>query len=151
MRKRIKRVLVGLAIAGALLLSGMLFATDPPSSQPQQRSELFQSKEDADRKSIGCVSCHGQTEAPSMHPSGAVHLACADCHGGKAEIQRPAAADAKSAVYKHAARQAHPRPKLSEMGKSSANPVRAFADWLKEDKDYIKFVNPGDLRVAAET
>ena len=143
-----------LAVAGLLLLAGLLFATDPPPSpQPAsaQRSALFQSKEDADRKSVGCVSCHGQTEAPSMHPGAAVHLACVDCHGGKSEIQRPAGSDSKSQAYKQAAKQAHPRPKLSDMWKSSANPVRANADWLKEDKDYIKFVNPGDLRVAAET
>ena len=161
--KPIKTGLVSLAVGGVLLLSGMLFATDPPqaqttagpqaetAAQPQQRSQLFQSKEAADGKSTGCVSCHGQTEAPSMHPSGAVHLACVDCHGGKSEIQRPAGAEAKSEAYKQAAKQAHPQPKLSALWKSSANPVRAFADWLKEDKDFIKFVNPGDLRVAAET
>jgi len=34
---------------------------------------------------------------------------------------------------------------------SSANPVRPFADWLKESREYIQFVNPGDLRVAAQT
>src|ERR1035438_616661 len=37
------------------------------------------------------------------------------------------------------------------MWKSSANPVRPFANWLKESKEYIQFVNPGDLRVAEET
>ena len=29
--------------------------------------------------------------------------------------------------------------------------MRAYTKWLKEDPDYIKFVNPGDLRVAEET
>src|SRR5215472_6364102 len=36
--------------------------------------------------------------------------------------------------------------------KNRANlPERVFAQWLKESAEYIKFVNPGDLRVAAET
>ena len=30
-------------------------------------------------------------------------------------------------------------------------PVRAYTKWLKEDAEYIKFVNPGDLRVAEQT
>ena len=40
---------------------------------------------------------------------------------------------------------------IASMWKSSANPVRPYADWLKENKEYIQFVNPGDLRVAEET
>ena len=30
-------------------------------------------------------------------------------------------------------------------------PERVYTLWLKESAEYIKFVNPGDLRVAAET
>ena len=43
------------------------------------------------------------------------------------------------------------KPRNAGMWKSSANPVRPYADWLKESKEYIQFVNPGDLRVAEET
>jgi hypothetical protein len=32
-----------------------------------------------------------------------------------------------------------------------ANPTRAYTQWLNEDWNYIRFVNPGDLRVAAKT
>jgi hypothetical protein len=151
--------------ASLILLVGFLLAAQtqtPPASpnpaavaEPEARrtlrSALFQSQAEADRKSTGCVSCHGLTEAPSMHPTGAVRLGCEDCHGGKAEVPRPAGADQGSAAYNQAAKQAHPQPKLADYWKSSANPVRAYAEWLKEDKEYIKFVNPGDLRVAAET
>ena len=35
--------------------------------------------------------------------------------------------------------------------RNSANPVRPFTEWLKETKEYIQFVNPGDLRVAQQT
>ena len=41
--------------------------------------------------------------------------------------------------------------RFAENAKTSANPVRAYTNWLKEDADYIKFVNPGDLRVAEQT
>ena len=29
--------------------------------------------------------------------------------------------------------------------------MRPYTEWLKETKEYIQFVNPGDLRVAAQT
>ena len=35
--------------------------------------------------------------------------------------------------------------------RSSANPTRAYTQWLNEDWNYIRFVNPGDLRVAEKT
>ncbi len=31
------------------------------------------------------------------------------------------------------------------------NPERAYTKWLKETPEYVRFVNPGDLRVAPET
>src|SRR5579883_3486011 len=96
----------------------------------------------------GCVSCHGQTDAPTMHPSGIVYISCVDCHGGNAEIQRPAA---EGKAYDEAKKKAHPQPKYPKLFPTSANPVRAYSDWLKESPEYIKFVNPGDLRVATET
>ncbi|MGD1095744.1 MAG: hypothetical protein ABSB35_27590 [Bryobacteraceae bacterium] len=139
------KTLASLLIAALIALAGFLLAA--PQETP--RSTLFQSKEDADRKSAGCESCHGTTEAASMHPSTALHLGCVDCHGGNVNIQRPASQD--MATYRQAVKQAHPQPKIASLWKSSANPVRAETKWLKEDKDYIKFVNPGDLRVAGET
>jgi hypothetical protein len=165
-----KTHVIAATVAASILIAGFWVAAQaqaPAPAQPQAqapppaagepenrttlRSALFQSQSEADRKSTGCVSCHGLTEAPSMHPTQAVRLGCADCHGGRPEVQRPAGADPTSAGYKEAEKQAHPRPKLADYWKSSANPVRAYSEWLKEDKEYIKFVNPGDLRVAAET
>ncbi len=112
---------------------------------------MLQSQEDANRKSTGCVACHGQTDSPSMHPTGTVRLGCTDCHGGNAETQPPAGTKPGDAPYEQAKKQAHPRPRIASMWPSSANPVRPFANWLKESKEYIQFVNPGDLRVAEET
>lgn len=86
-----------------------------------------------------------------MHATGAVLIACVDCHGGNASVERPVAPEANRAEYARAKQRAHPRPKLPDLWRSSANPIRAYTDWLKESQEYIQFVNPGDLRVAADT
>ncbi len=86
-----------------------------------------------------------------MHTTGTVHLGCTDCHGGNAQIALPAGVAQSSPQYRDIKRQAHPRPRFAEDGYSPANPVRAYTKWLKEDAEYIRFVNPGDLRVAAQT
>ena len=96
----------------------------------------------AQEQSAGCVSCHGLTDSPSMHTTGTVQISCVNCHGGNGDAMK-AESDAK--------RRAHVQPRNSVLAKSAANPIRIYADWLKEDAAYIKFVNPGDLRVAAET
>jgi len=101
--------------------------------------------------SSGCVSCHGMTDSPTMHPTGTVNVGCVDCHGGNGSVQIPSGAQPGSPSYSQAKLQAHPKPRLPELWRSSANPVRPFAEWLKESKEYIQFVNPGDLRVAAQT
>jgi len=98
-----------------------------------------------------CLACHGQTDSPTMHNTGTVHLSCTDCHGGKSDVQPPAGAQPGSAMYEQAKKQAHPQPRIPEMWRSSANPIRPYTNWLQEGKEYIQFVNPGDLRVADRT
>ena len=112
---------------------------------------VYQSQEESERKSAGCVSCHSPTEAPTMHPNGVVQLGCTDCHGGNAEVRGPAGLHRGQPEYDKAMAASHPKPKVRSLWKSAANPVRATTDWLKEDQDYIQFVNPGDLRVAKQT
>src|SRR5687768_9224982 len=41
-----------------------------------------QSPATEEAKSAGCVTCHTDTDEPSMHPGGNVKIGCADCHGG---------------------------------------------------------------------
>ena len=103
------------------------------------------------QQTSGCLACHGQTDSPSMHTTGTVHLSCTDCHGGKADVQPPAGAQKGSGPYEQAKKQAHPQPRLRDLWKTSANPVRPYTRWLEESKEYIQFVNPGDLRVAEQT
>jgi hypothetical protein len=102
-------------------------------------------------RNTGCVSCHGMTDSATMHTTGTVFVGCTDCHGGSSDIQRPANANPGSAAYEQAKKRAHPRPRLPDLWRSSANPVRPYTGWLKESREYIQFVNPGDLRVAEQT
>jgi hypothetical protein len=93
----------------------------------------------ADEKSTGCISCHVGIEP--MHASRAVKLACTDCHGG----------DGITRVKE----QAHVKPRVAELwqrdGKpSTANPERSYTRLLKESPEFIRFINPGDNRVAQE-
>ncbi|HEV7765281.1 MAG TPA: hypothetical protein VGQ76_09785 [Thermoanaerobaculia bacterium] len=72
-----------------------------------------------------------------MHASAAVKLACTDCHGGNS-----------SAITKE---QAHIAPRNPELWKTSANPPRTYTALLEESPEFVRFINPGDLRVARET
>jgi len=135
------------------------FGTHRVAAAPQEQAQtaraqselLEQSQAEADRKSAGCISCHISTDSPTMHPTDTVRLGCVDCHTGDPAVAAPSGSARGSASYNQAKLQAHPRPRFSEDARSSANPVRAYTRWLKEDSRYIQFVNPGDLRVAEKT
>ncbi|OLD81878.1 MAG: hypothetical protein AUF67_06265 [Acidobacteria bacterium 13_1_20CM_58_21] len=108
-------------------------------------------QEDADRKSSGCVSCHTSTDEPTMHSAKTVHLGCTDCHGGDASISAVGRAARNSPEYNSAKEKAHVRPRDPSFKDRSAFSERDYTKWLAESAEYIKFVNPGDLRVAPET
>jgi hypothetical protein len=110
-----------------------------------------QSQEKADRKSSGCISCHTSTDEPTMHPTKTVFLGCTDCHGGNSSVSTTASAAPDSAEYNAAKEKAHVQPRDSSFKDRSALPERTYTKWLKESPEFIKFVNPGDLRVAPET
>src|SRR5260370_14625807 len=112
---------------------------------------MGQTRAEADRKSAGCISCHTQTDEPTMHATSTVLLGCTDCHGGNADVRIAASVKADSPEYDQAKRQAHPQPGDPHLANRSANPERAYTQWLKESPEYVRFVNPRDLRIAAET
>jgi hypothetical protein len=91
-----------------------------------------QTREQAELKSAGCVQCH--SGVGDMHSKPTVRLGCTDCHGGNA---RCATKD-----------QAHVHPRFPSAWPSSGNPVRTYTLLNHESPDFIRFVNPGDLRVA---
>ncbi|HEU4624213.1 MAG TPA: hypothetical protein VFS52_05585 [Steroidobacteraceae bacterium] len=121
------------------------YVTAPPAPERQ-------SAEDAARKSAGCRSCHTTTDQLSMHSNPAVTLGCADCHGGDATVMWAGGGDEKSKAYAAARDKAHvlPRYPKSWHYPSSANPERTYALLNREAPEFIRFINPGDYRVARE-
>ena len=92
-----------------------------------------QTIEQADAKSTGCLACHKGQHEPHGKPQ-TVRLGCVDCHGGD-----PTALDIQHA---------HVWPRFPEAWGSTANPVRSYTLLNHESPEFIRFVNPGDLRVA---
>jgi hypothetical protein len=119
---------------------------EPPKGEGPDLSR--QSQEEIDRKNRGCVSCHTKTDSLNMHQDTSVKAACTDCHGGRGDVVVTAGAQPGSGPYETAKKQAHVQPRVPELWKSTANPVRANAEMNRESLDYIRFVNPGDLRAA---
>src|SRR5882724_13150820 len=121
--------------------------TSAPCDPTTQKSSLWGMRASEARcRSLGCVDCHQGIE--DMH-NGKVNLGCIDCHGGHAEVRLPASAQKNSPEYKEAQRKAQVQPRLTDLWKTSANPERSDANLNKESAEFIRFVNPGDLRVAA--
>jgi hypothetical protein len=130
-----------------------LRASSSLSSGTSQEAAAFQgqAQEEADRKSSGCISCHTSTDEPTMHPTRTVHIGCTDCHGGNASISIAQGTGTAASEYNSAKERAHVQPHEAVFKNRSALPERAYTKWLAESAEYVKFVNPGDLRVAAET
>lgn len=99
-----------------------------------QTDLMKQTQRQADRKSRGCLTCHRGIEP--MHRNTAIKIGCTDCHGG----------DAEATTIK----QAHVQPRHPDQWPSSANPERSYTLLNEEKPEFIRFVNPGDLRVAQE-
>ena len=130
-----------------------LYAGSKASARAAQDAPSFQgqSQEEADRKSSGCITCHTSTDEPTMHPTKTVHLGCTDCHGGNSSILAAAGAAPNSSEYNSAKEKAHVLPHDPSFKNRFALPERTYTKWLKESAEFIKFVNPGDLRVAQGT
>jgi hypothetical protein len=116
-----------------------------------QRSLLTQSQADADAKSAGCVTCHVSVDEPTMHPTRTVRLGCTDCHGGDASAAIAPGTEKDSAAYTQAKLKAHVQPRDPVFAGGLAKAQRVYTAWLRESYQYVRFANPGDLRVARET
>ncbi|MCS6922257.1 MAG: hypothetical protein NZM07_10160, partial [Elioraea sp.] len=119
------------------------YRSAPPAPATQSAAE-------AEAKSAGCVSCHEAVDRKTMHASAAVVLGCTDCHGGDATVHRPGGSASGDAAYRAAMERAHVLPRHPELFATSATPERVYAWWMKESPEYVRFVNPGDLRIAEE-
>jgi hypothetical protein len=111
-----------------------------------------QSPEQADAKSAGCITCHSKSDTLTMHVSPAVRLGCTDCHGGDATVRLAAGLTANDPAYAATRDRAHVLPRYPKAWNypHSANPKRSYTLLNKEAPEYIRFVNPGDYRVARE-
>jgi hypothetical protein len=116
----------------------------PPAPAQQTVAE-------AEVKSAGCATCHTATDRHTMHQNPAVILGCTDCHGGNAKV---AAKEEKrdSPAYLALVRKAHvlPRDEKAWRWPSSATPERTYTKLNRESPEFVRFINPGDLRVARE-
>jgi len=115
-------------------------------------AKLGMTDEDVDAASKGCVSCHADSDAKTMHLSQAVKLGCASCHGGDATVFAPAGMAMNAPGYAGLRDKAHVLPKYPQTWHypSSANPKASYTLLNKEAPEYIRFVNPSDYRVARQ-
>ncbi len=121
--RRCRRMLLVVLCAAALASS--LAAADPLSDL------LRQTPAQVAAKSSSCVACHQGIE--DMH-QGKVPMGCTDCHGGNSQAA--------------GLRESHVLPRHPGRWPTAANPERSFT-WLNDESpEFIRFVNPGDLRVA---
>ena len=109
----------------------------PKSSPRPPRNWIDQTPAEAHRKSVGCMDCHKTTDAHTMHTSPNVILGCTDCHGG----------DSHTGLT---LKQAHITPRHPELWPTSANPPNSTTALNHESPEFIRFINPGDLRVAKQ-
>jgi len=125
------------ATIGAIAIAAIYAADRPAAGGPagEPPALLRQTQSVADTKSSGCLTCH--TGIEPMHASPAVKLGCTDCHGGNATTR--------------VKEEAHVQPRNKDIFKTSANPPRTYTALLDESPEFIRFMNPGDLRVARET
>src|SRR5229473_3487434 len=146
------RTLCVLCVSALSFLFAIHASSIPPAKVPQESAPFRgQSQEEADRKSSGCISCHTATDEPTMHPTKTVHLGCTDCHGGNSSDSVASGAAPNSPEYNSAKERAHVQPRDAIFKNRSNLPERTYTKWLAESNEFVKFVNPGDLRVAPET
>ena len=127
-----------------LILSAVIMVAVWPSAASNQTPAV---------KVEGCVECHGLIEP--MHKYGAtetlekikdgkdaVGLTCTACHGGNPVARTKEAAHVKPQF---------PRDWQREGKYTGANPERSNTLLARESWEFVRFVNPGDLRVVGKT
>jgi len=122
------------------------YVTAPDAPRDQTNAQM-------DAKSAGCQSCHTETDEKTMHSNPAVKLGCTDCHGGNADVRRPANAHSLAdAAYNSAMESAHVLPRYPDAWHypGTSNPERSYTLLNKESPEFVRFKNPSDYRIARE-
>jgi len=149
--KRNSLVVILALITFTLLGFGRRGGASVVQGQEPARAVRGQSHEEAERKSAGCIICHSPMDEATMHPTRTVEIGCTDCHGGNSSASVVAGTPSNSAEYLATKQKAHVASRDPVFRNRGAVPQDVFAKWLAESAEYVKFVNPGDLRVAPET
>ncbi len=93
---------------------------------------MHQSAQDAAVKSFSCIQCH--TDVGHMHPINSIEIGCTDCHGGNANSMK--------------LEESHVTANYPQAWKGGGNPVRSYTILNHETPEFVRFMNPGDSRVA---
>ena len=162
---KVKFILFGslvISISFGLVRSTSAGRTKSPeiTSGPLQNTQATETAP----KLEGCVSCHGLIEP--MHKYGttdtldklkdgkdAVGLSCTACHGGNPAVSKTNNGPQEIERVK---KQAHVQPLFPSAWKrngrnTGANPERTNTLLAKESWEFVRFINPGDLRVVSKT
>jgi hypothetical protein len=149
------RLLIGLVAAFMAFAAPASEPAAPhsPSAVTAPAAPRSQSPTDALTKSAGCTDCHTASDAATMHDSPAVVLGCTDCHGGDATVRRAAGTATTSPDYAALKARAHVQPRYPYRwaARGSGNPERSYQLLNQESPEFVRFVNPGDLRIARES
>lgn len=121
---RARREVARLAPSALLMLSAVLGSLVIWFTRPTTAQEI------ADSPSKSCLGCHQGIE--SMHAN--FEMECVDCHGGNGN---------ESSKEK-----AHVLPRNRSVWRTSAVPENSYAFLNEESAEFIRFINPSDLRVA---
>jgi hypothetical protein len=105
---------------------------------------------DSELDSTTCLACHAP-DSHTMHGDiAAAIVSCVDCHGGNGmlDLHGRTKLTKSDPSYEDIKSKSHVRPSLHGVWPASGLPVAQGAATLRESPDFIRFINPGDLRAA---
>jgi hypothetical protein len=114
---------------GTIVCSTVLFLLLFSATAWAQRQPYVPSTCESAKCHVGMEPMHASTAVPP--------LACVDCHGGRADTTDKLAA--------------HVKARYPNEWPTTGNPQRSYTLLNRESPEYVRFRNPGDLRVADQT
>ena len=129
-----------------------------PAAPSMDQTKERDADKDVAQVNATCLTCHTHSDGDTMHngklsngnAQAVKNITCIDCHGGNQIAGIPAGIKKGDPGFEHFKNLAHvekTRPDLWPVD-SARNPEVSGAKSLAESVDYIRFINPGDLRAA---
>ena len=148
-RHRIKLVLL-LALTGAAIIIGTTGVRSKVTTDDESKARVATAQQTPAPFQEGCLDCHGQIEPMHETKSGKLEegrdgqrLTCTFCHGGN-----PAERTDKELAH---VRPRYPDDWERDGRRTTANPERTNTLLARESREFVRFINPGDLRVVETT